>query len=219
MLGIFDSGMGGAFALFEYRRLFPNEPVCFFADKGNLPYGEKSREELIALVMKDIDILRDMGADRIIMACCTASTVYPYLPDEYRREVIPIIEPAANAAVQLSKNGKIGVISTAATARSGAFPEAVKALRADADVISVFAPELVSLAERGERDGKLSENGKNIIRKSLIPFEKSGIDTLILGCTHFAYFEREIENIIGVNTVNAARVSVVGRQWSVNSGQ
>lgn len=96
MVGIFDSGMGGEFALREFVSLCPNERAELFADRENAPYGTKSEPELIRLVKRDIDILRSRGAERILMACCTASTVYPLLPSEYQRAVIPIIDRRAH---------------------------------------------------------------------------------------------------------------------------
>ncbi len=213
MIGILDSGMGGAFSFFEYMRLCPKAPVCFYADKENQPYGEKSKEELIPLLINDMDILKSMGADTILMACCTASSVYEGLPEAYRKIAVPIIAPVAKAALKSSSNNKIGIISTAFTAKCGEFKKAIKAECESAEVFNIASPELVTLAECGECDGRLSKNGKEIIRKSLLPFENSGIDTLILGCTHFAYFEREIQNIMSVNVVNSARVGAEAVAW------
>ncbi len=205
MVGIFDSGMGGAFSLFEFRKLCPYVPVCLYADRSNLPYGTKSEVELIKLISGNIDVLQEMGAKTILMACCTASTVHSLLPEKYKSVSVPIIEPAAREAVSLSKNGKIGVLSTEATRRSGAFAKKINEIREKTEVINISAGELVELAESGARDGKLSASEREIIKKSLKPFEKSEIDALILGCTHFAYFEREIEDIMGIPIVNSAR--------------
>ncbi len=205
MIGIFDSGMGGAFSLFEFRKICPNLPVCFFADTENLPYGEKSQEELVSLVCKDIDILCEMGAEHILMACCTASTIHSLLPQAYRKKAISIIEPTSAAALKISRNGGIGIISTEATKRSAEFAKFIKNINSDVRVLNIGTPELVTLAESGERDEKLSLSAFEIIKKTLLPFKGSGIDTLILGCTHFAYFERTIENIMNIPVVNSAR--------------
>ncbi len=200
MIGVFDSGAGGRFALCELRRLVKDIDIAFLADEENAPYGSKSESELIHLVENDIKRLRSVGADKILIACCTASTVWDKLDEEYRRNTYPIIAPVARRALSLSRGGRIGVISTEATRRSGAF------LKFIPDAVCSSAPELVTLAESGACDGSLTESQRYIIKKAVEPFF-GGVDTLILGCTHFAYFEGEIENILGIPTVNSAKVA------------
>jgi glutamate racemase len=147
VVGIFDSGLGGVMSLFEFRAICPSVPAVFFADKENAPYGNKGEREIAELVSDDIKTLMDMGASRVLMACCTASTVHHLLPSEFRDYSIPIIEPVAREAVEICRGGRIGVISTEATKRSGAFVKAIKEKEASAEVISLAAPRLVSLAE------------------------------------------------------------------------
>lgn len=201
MIGVFDSGAGGRFALRELRRLRGDIDIAFLADEENAPYGERSEGELIRLVQNDIKRLRSVGADKILIACCTASTVWDKLGAEYRRDTYPIIAPVARRALSVSRGGRIGVISTEATKRSGAFQRLIP------DALCHAAPELVTLAESGACDGNLTESQRNIIKKAVEPFSDCDVDTLILGCTHFAYFEREIESILGIPTVNSARVA------------
>lgn len=218
MIGVFDSGAGGLFALAELRRLSPTADIAYFADRKNAPYGTKSQEQLISLVMEDIERLVLAGCDKVLMACCTASTVHSLLPEEYRAVAVPIISPAAREAALLSRNGRIGVLSTEATKRSGAFTEQIKKHSAGVQVMCLAAPELVSLAESGERDGMLSEGGVIAIEKSVSGFLHSGIDTLILGCTHFAYFENKIKDILRVEAVNSARVGAKLMQKYASEG-
>lgn len=206
MIGVFDSGRGGLYALGELRRLKPMADIIFFADEANAPYGTKSEGELLALVSADIEKLTAAGAQRVLIACCTASTVYEKLPERLRAVSVPIIEPAAERAVKISRNGRIVVLSTEATKRSLAFDRALKSLMPGADVLSVAAPMLVTLAERGACDGALTIKDEKLIEKIISPIKDFGADTLILGCTHFAYFEREMENILGIPTVNSALV-------------
>ena len=209
MVGIFDSGLGGVFSLFEFRRLCPSVPVCFYADKSNSPYGEKSEEQILRLTSDGIEMLMKMGASRVLMACCTASTVHHLLPTELREYSIPIIEPAASEAAAVLSGGRIGVISTEATKRSGAFLKAIERISPGAEVICEKAPELVRLAEAYEFGERLTENGKKIIENAIAPFREQKIDALILGCTHFAYFEREIKDMIRLPIINSARVGAV----------
>ena len=206
MTGVFDSGRGGLYALSHLRRLKPMEDIIFFADEANAPYGTKSESELTELVSADIERLLSAGARRVLIACCTASTVYERLDARLRELSLPIIEPTAERAVKSSRSHRIGVLSTEATKRSLAFVRAVKKFCPEAEVLSVSAPELVSLAEGGAEDGALTAKEKKIIEKTISPVKDFGADTLILGCTHFAYFEREIENILGVEIVNSAKV-------------
>ena len=204
MVGIFDSGVGGLMSLFEFRELCPSVPAVFFADKENAPYGEKSEKELVRLVSDGIKKLMDMGASRVLMACCTASCVHGVLPESLRNYTIPIIEPTVEEALKLSKGGRIGVISTEATRRFGAFASTALRIEPTADVLSFSAPELVTLAER-RSTGALCDDDLRIIRNSVLPFLDK-VDVLILGCTHFGYFEREIEDILGCPTVNSAKI-------------
>ena len=207
MIGVFDSGMGGLFALSELRRLSDRIDIAFYADRKNAPYGTKSEEELLSLVSRDIEKLSSFGAEKTLMACCTASTVYDKLTEAQRSIAVPIIEPIANEAALKTKNGRVGILSTERTRRSGAFVKAISKKDARIRTFSVSAGELVALAESGKRDGNLEENDKKLIRKIISPILNCGVDTLILGCTHFAYFEEEIRNIFGVDTVNSASVA------------
>ena len=218
MIGVFDSGVGGLFALAELRRLEPLADMVFFADVKNAPYGSKSREELIELVKADIERLASAGCDKALMACCTASTVYGFLPEEYRAAAVPIISPTARAAVEKSKNKKIGILSTVATQKSGAFVKEIKGFEPTALTVSLCAPELVSLAECGERDGSLSSYGCMTVEKCVSGFKDCGIDTLILGCTHFAYFEKKIKDFLRVEVVNSARIGALEMQKYAKSG-
>ena len=202
MIGIFDSGVGGLTALYELRRLCPEVDICYLADSANAPYGEKDEGTLIRLVKDDIARLVQYGADSILIACCTACTVYGLIGEENMRISQPIIEPAAEAAASNTRSGRIGVISTAATAKSGVFVKKIKDILPGAEVISLAAGELVTLVERGARDGALESSQRRVIEKALTPLFGSGIDTLVLGCTHFTHVKGESENILGVATVS-----------------
>lgn len=206
MVGIFDSGSGGELALRELLRLCPEAEVSFYADRENAPYGTKSEGELIRLVKRDIDILKARGAERILMACCTASTVYGLLPDEYKNVAIPIINPTAAEAVYASASKRILVISTEATAGSGAFEREIHCFCPRAKVCTLGCGELVSLVEAGACDGIVGQEERKLIKKIISPVLDCGADTVILGCTHFAALEEEIRNITGMKTVNSARV-------------
>lgn len=219
MIGVFDSGAGGLFALAELRRLSPMADIAFYADTKNAPYGTKSREELIELVSRDVERLLSLGCERVLMACCTASTVYDFLPEEYRQISVPIISPTALSALKKTRNRKIGILSTEATEKSRAFVERITEYEPRALTVSAHSPELVRLAELGERDGYLSKGGFKTVEKSVSTFLGTGIDTLILGCTHFAYFENTIKDILSVNIVNSAREGALAMRKFTREGE
>ena len=208
MIGIFDSGMGGAFALAELRRIRPDADAVFFADRKNAPYGTKSQDVLRALAERDIEILRSCGADDILIACCTASTVYPLLSLEHRRGVIPIIDATAYAAIRMSKSKRIGVLATELTVSTGAFEGAIRNYCKSAEVSSVSLQGLVFAIENGESTDKLVED-------ALRSF--GDVDTVVLGCTHFAAIEEKVKKE-GFATVNSARIGAELLSERVKSG-
>jgi len=207
MIGIFDSGVGGLTALNRLRELAPMADICFLADRENAPYGTKDEKALLRLVRRDIERLREAGvSDGILIACCTASTVYDLLPREEREICVPIIKPTAKRAVKLSECGRIGVISTYATYKSAAFVNAISEYDSDAFVISAPSKRLVALAEEGACDGEITPTQEKIIKEELLPFLNTDIDILILGCTHFTHIAGCIEKILGVKTLSASLV-------------
>ena len=206
MIGVFDSGVGGLTAIAEIRRLAPGADICFFADRANAPYGTKSKEELIRLVKADIKLLRSCRADKILMACCSASTVYPDLPKRMQAVAVPIIEPAAKAAARATKNGRIGVIATDATVASGAFRRSLEGYKSVKSVFELAAQELVALIEGGVNDSTVTQNARRTLCRILSPLYEENIDTLILGCTHFPHLEGEIGRCFpSVKLINPSR--------------
>ncbi len=206
MTGIFDSGVGGLAALAELRRLKPNADICFLADRKNAPYGTKSRAQLCDLVNRDIESLLARGCSDILIACCTASTVYSELAAEHKRICVPIITPTCRAAARLTANRRIGVIATEATVASGAFEKEIKKLSPRAEVFSVAAQSLVRIIENGENDANLTELGRQRIQNLLIPIEDADCDVLILGCTHFTHIRRTVEDILKIKTLSPALI-------------
>lgn len=206
MIGVFDSGLGGLTAVRELRRFMPGADICYLGDVKNAPYGTKSENELTRLVKSDIDRLEKKGADRILIACCTASTVYPLLDSKQREISVPIIEPTAKRAAAVTESGRIGIIATERTTASHAFADAVKRYLPKADITELATQELVLLTESGECDGFASKKAIEQIHRILEPIKYSKADTLILGCTHFPYLEEIIgEYLSGVRIVSSSR--------------
>ncbi len=206
MIGVFDSGAGGLTALLEIRKRQPNADICFYADYLNAPYGTKRVCELVRLVYDDILKLQAAGAKKILMACCTASTVHRYLPEPMRDLAIPIIEATAAEAAMMTKNGRVGVIGTKATVSSKAF---TKALSSHKEVLAVYelaTQRLVGAVEAGICDGNITKTERELLFNTLLPLRRRNIDTLILGCTHFARLEREIGWLLpGVSIISSSR--------------
>ena len=207
MTGIFDSGVGGLTALEHLRILKPDEDICYFADRENAPYGSKNENELITLVKTDIERLRNAGCENILAACCTASTVIPKLPEEYRRWVTPIIAPTAEKAAKI-KCRHIGIIATEATVRSRAFEEEISKLNPNIEITSRSAQPLVAMVEAGNCDGRCSAECRRYLEDVLSQFEEC--DLLILGCTHFTHLKETVLDISGIKTLSP---SLVGAEY------
>lgn len=204
MIGVFDSGVGGLAAIKELRKIAKDADICFLADRKNAPYGTKNLEQIIGFSKNNIAKLTSLGAEKILIACCTASAAYHYLSESEKSASVPIIYPASRRAVEISYSGRIGVIATERTVKEKAFSKAITKISRNARVFELETQEFVSLVENGARDGKLSSLDKRKIAQALAPLEDKKIDTIILGCTHFPHIEKEIRNITGVRTVNPA---------------
>ena len=205
MIGVFDSGVGGLTALFELRRLLPHTDMIYLADREHAPYGTKSEDEILALSESCIERLVGAGAEKILIACCTASTLHSRLTDRARRITTPIILPAARAAKKKSR-GKIAVIATEATVRSHAFRRAILD-EVRCEVAEYATQERVSMVEGGASDRKpLTLGERSTLSRLLAPIKASRADTLILGCTHFPHLQGHIAAMLpGVNLISPSR--------------
>lgn len=192
MIGVFDSGVGGLCAYYQLRRLLPRQDIVYLADRKNAPYGTKSRDELIALTKNDIKRLSDMGAQRILIACCTASSVYPFLDKEERDICLPIITPAAILASEFQR---VLVIATEGTVNCSAFSKEISKF-SHTEVLENPEQELVSLVESGNRDGHIDEKCSHSMDKIKILANKFEAQALILGCTHFSHLENEFKRLL-----------------------
>ncbi len=194
-IGVFDSGLGGLTAVRELQRLMTGEDIIYFGDTGRVPYGSKGEETIIRYTKEDIEFLLKHSPKLIIAACGTASSVaLPHLADKYDIKVMGVLEGACKKAIDVTKNGKIGVIGTAGTIKSGKYAEIIKSIDPSAQVYSNACPMFVSLVECGYAE---SEAAKLIANDYLTPLKKAGVDTLILGCTHYPLLEGVISDIMG----------------------
>ena len=203
MTGVFDSGVGGLAAYRELRLLLPCEDIIYLADRKNAPYGTKTKDELIALTKKDIKRLVEMGAERILIACCTASTVWCELDECERAISTPIITPASRVA---ARGERIAVIATEHTVRSSAFGREIRRVSPTAKIFEQAEQRLVALVEGGCRDGRLSSECLGELERITEWVTDVRADTLVLGCTHFSHLEMTLGRMLpDIRIVSPAR--------------
>ncbi len=194
-IGVFDSGLGGLSCVREIMKTMPDEKVIYFGDTGRVPYGSRGKDTLLKYVRQDIRFLETFDIKMIIIACGTASSAaLPWISSEFGTEIIGVVEPAAKAAVKKSKNKRVGVLGTSGTVRSGKYAEYIKSICPDAEVFQKACPMFVPLVENGYSDSVVTE----IIAKEYLEEMKTyGVDTLILGCTHYPLLKKVIGKIMG----------------------
>lgn len=205
-IGIFDSGIGGLTVLKEVVRLLPSEDVLYLGDTARVPYGTRSERTILKYSLKNAAFLRRMGIKLLVVACNTSSAVsLPALQRENRLPVVGVIEPGARRAVELTRCGRIGVIGTEGTVRSGAYQRAIASYaRAEVEVIARPCPLFVPLVEEGWTEDPITYE---VAHRYLDPLRREGIDVLVLGCTHYPLLEEVIREVMGpeVVLINSAR--------------
>lgn len=194
-IGLFDSGVGGLTVFREIVRLLPSEDVVYFGDVGRYPYGGRSKEIITQFTRQDIAFLLEHDVKFIICACNSASSVaLEDVINDYDIELIGVIEPGAKAAVNKTKKGRIGIIGTHATIGSNAYAKVIHSHDADMKVFSLACPLFVPLAEEGYID---KEATFLIAKDYLQTMHDVGIDTLVLGCTHYPLLKKVISEVMG----------------------
>jgi glutamate racemase len=196
-IGIFDSGAGGLTVLHECLVTLPHEDFVYLGDGARCPYGPRPREEIRRFAHEIASYLEDAGVKLIVAACNSATAAA--LPDLQERLAVPVIgvlAPEAHAAVQVTRNRRIGVLATEATVASGRYAEAVRALDAGAQVFSVPCPRLVPLIESAAPNDELDR----AVREYARPLKDEAVDTVILGCTHYPLIKPVFERVLGRKT-------------------
>lgn len=203
-IGMFDSGVGGLTVAREIIRQLPNERIVYFGDTARVPYGNKSRETIIKFSRQIVRFLQTQQVKAIVVACNTASA---YALDELEKEtdipIIGVMKPGARAAIEATENGKIGVIATEATIRSGIYNRYIEQNNKDIRVLGKACPLFVPLVEEGLWEDPVTDE---IARRYLTELIDVGIDTLILGCTHYPMIRSTVGKVMGdgVTLVNPA---------------
>lgn len=203
-VGVFDSGVGGLTVAREIMRQLPHENIVYFGDTARVPYGSKSRDNIIRFSRQIIRFLRTKDVKAIVIACNTASALaLETVQSETDVPVIGVIVPGARAAVQATRNGVIGVAGTEATIQSETYTKVIRQMDPDAVVIGKPCPLFVPLVEEGFAKHRLTEE---VIDIYLSDMQKTDIDTMILGCTHYPLLRSGIRAYFGdkVHIVNPA---------------
>lgn len=194
-IGVFDSGLGGLTAVKQIMSELPNENIIYFGDTGRVPYGTRSRDTILKYTRSDIRFLQTFDVKLIVIACGTASSAaLPMIKDEFDVPIIGVIDAAVYAAVRETKNKKIGVIGTAGTIKSGEYEKQIKEYDSDMQVFSKACPMFVPLVENGYLDTAVT---KLLVEEYLESIRSEGVDTLILGCTHYPLLEKVIREYMG----------------------
>jgi glutamate racemase len=208
-IGVFDSGVGGLTVFREIARALPHEALIYLGDSARVPYGTKSPETVLRFSLEAAQHLLERNVKMLVVACNTATAAaLPVLQKRLSIPVIGVVEPGARAAVERTR-GRIGVIATEGTVKSGVYTKAIKSLRPDVEVIEAAAPLFVSLAEEGWANTHVAREVAEIYLKPLVD---AGIDTLVLGCTHYPILRGTIASVIGgdVQIVDSAETTA---QW------
>jgi len=204
-IGVFDSGIGGLTVAAALRELLPGEEIFYVGDTARVPYGGKSPATIERYGIEIAGMLLAEGAKLIVVACNTASALaVPRLQELLRVPVIGVIEPGASAAVAATKSGHVGVIGTRATVQSKAYEKAIHAIDSAIKVRVQACPLLVPLIEEGWLEDPVTDQ---IIQRYLNPMVRSGIDTLVLGCTHYPLLSKALSRYVGsgITLVDSAR--------------
>lgn len=196
-IGVFDSGLGGLTTVRRLHEAMPAESIIYFGDTGRVPYGARSPETIIRYARQDVAFLRSFDLKAIVIACGTVSSVaLDILSAESDIPVIGVVWPACAQALRETRSGRIGVIGTASTIRSGAYERMLLTARPELRVFTQACPLFVALVENGRvRRGDVVI--ETVVREYLSVLKSEGVDTLILGCTHYPLLRSVIASYMG----------------------
>lgn len=203
-IGVFDSGVGGLTVAREIMRNLPKEDIVYFGDTARVPYGSKSKDNIIRYSKQIINFLKTKGVKAIVIACNTASALaLDAVKNEFDIPIIGVVEPGARAALAMTKTNKIGIIGTEATVRSSMYEKIIQGIQPNVEVIAKACPLFVPLVEEGFKKHPVTDEIIDYYLASLI---QTDIDALILGCTHYPLLRTKIRAYVGeqINLINPA---------------
>lgn len=198
-IGVFDSGIGGLTVMHALIERLPSESLVYFGDTARVPYGPKSRQTVTRFSIENVELLAEQGVKAVVVACNTA-TAYALetLRARFDLPMVGVIDPGARAGAVATRNGRVGVVGTYGTIESGAYQSALHAIDGDLDVVARPCPLFVPLAEEGVIDHPATHA---IAAEYLSPMRDEGVDTLILGCTHYPLLKPVIAETLGSDVV------------------
>lgn len=218
-VGVFDSGVGGLTVVKELIRALPGEDIVYFGDTARVPYGIKSKDTVIRFSIENILFLLKQDVKLICVACNTASSLaLPEIKKHFRIPIVGVIAPGVKEAVYATRNKRIGIIGTRGTVKSRAYEIGIKQLDSRVSVTAVACPLFVPFVEEGWLSGPVL---LEVARTYLKPLKSAGVDTVILGCTHYPLLKDTIRKVLGkeIRLIDSAKqVAMEVKEILANSG-
>ncbi len=194
-IGVFDSGLGGLTVVREIRRGLPSEFVVYFGDTARLPYGTKSREQILRFSIQNTLFLLRHNIKALVIACnSSASAATSFLKAHFNLPILDVIQPSIEAAAEATRSGRMGVIATQATIDSGVYEKALRKINPRIRIFTAACPLFVPLVEEGWVRGEIPTR---VAESYLAPLVKKKIDVLMLGCTHYPLLKQTIQQVAG----------------------
>jgi glutamate racemase len=198
-IGVFDSGLGGLTVARALIDLLPDEHLVYFGDTGRFPYGPKPADEVTKYAFEIADLLLERDVKLLVVACnSAAAAALDLLRERVEVPVVGVIEPGVRAASRVTRTGRVGVIGTVGTIRSGAYQRAAGSVAPDVELTCAACPGFVEFVEAGDVD---SDQVHVLAERLLAPVRAAGVDTLVLGCTHYPLLARTISDVMGPDVV------------------
>lgn len=204
-IGIFDSGLGGLTVLRELAQRFPQESFCYLGDIARLPYGNKSPETIRKYGLQVLEFLVKQEVKALIIACNSASSVFLEENEFQGLPLLNVIGPGSEAAVEVAKDHRVGVLGTSATIRSGAYKTRLLELSPGLKIWEEACPLLVPLVEEGLINDPITEQ---VLERYLVRIKQEQVKTIILGCTHYPVLRPDLQKVLGpeVNLIESGAV-------------
>ncbi len=212
-IGVFDSGLGGLTVAKEIIRALPNENIVYFGDTARVPYGTKSKEAIIKFSIENTNVLLRYKVKMIVVACNSSSSyALSILRERFKIPIVGVIEPGAKKAMESTRNNRVGVIATSATIKSQEYVNALKRHKISVSVIPQACPFFVPLVEEGWFNKKVT---LLVARQYLAPMKRKGVDTLILGCTHYPLLKSVLKKVMGKDVILVDSAKEVASQVKI----